>query len=128
MMKLKSKKGFTLAELLIVIAIIAIMVAIAIPVFNGQLNKAKAGTDLANLRSAYAVAQIEMLTNKPASGTADKDALQAAINEALPDVTSQLGSGGIVVGDSPVNSEGVVDKSKITIGGKTLSELEALAQ
>ena len=31
MMKLKSKKGFTLAELLIVIAIIAIMVAIAIP-------------------------------------------------------------------------------------------------
>ena len=128
MMKLKSKKGFTLAELLIVIAIIAIMVAIAIPVFNGQLNKAKAGTDLANLRSAYAVAQIEMLTNKPASGTADKDALQAAINEALPDVTSQLGSGGIVVGDSPVNSEGVVDKSKITLGGKTLSELEALAQ
>ena len=50
----KNNKGFTLAELLIVVAIIAVLVAIAIPVFTSQLEKSKEATDLANVRSAYA--------------------------------------------------------------------------
>lgn len=52
-----NKKGFTLAELLIVIAIIAVLIAIAIPVFSGQLDNAKLQADHANLRSAYAQVQ-----------------------------------------------------------------------
>lgn len=56
-MKKTNKKGFTLAELLIVIAIIAILIAIAIPAFGGALNNAKIQTDHANMRSAYAMAQ-----------------------------------------------------------------------
>ena len=50
----KNNKGFTLAELLIVVAIIAVLVAIAIPVFGSQLEKAKEATDLANIRALYA--------------------------------------------------------------------------
>ena len=50
----KNNKGFTLAELLIVVAIIAVLVAIAIPVFTNQLEKSRESTDLANVRSAYA--------------------------------------------------------------------------
>ena len=52
--KIHSKKGFTLAELLIVVAIIAVLTAIAIPVFSSQLDKAKLATGTANVRSAYA--------------------------------------------------------------------------
>lgn len=52
----KNRKGFTLAELLIVVAIIAVLVAISIPIFTSQLEKSREATDLANLRSAYAVA------------------------------------------------------------------------
>ena len=37
----KNKKGFTLAELLIVVAIIAVLVAISIPIFNSQLEKSR---------------------------------------------------------------------------------------
>ena len=50
----KSREGFTLAELLIVIAIIAVLVAVAIPVFGGQLEKSREAADLANVRAAYA--------------------------------------------------------------------------
>lgn len=56
MKKLKSQKGFTLMEMLIVVAIIAILVAIAVPTFNASLTKAQQATDEANLRSAKAVA------------------------------------------------------------------------
>ena len=51
---MKRKKGFTLAELLIVVAIIAVLVAISIPIFSSQLEKSREATDLANVRSAYA--------------------------------------------------------------------------
>ena len=35
----KNKKGFTLVELLIIVAIIAVLVAISIPIFSSQLKK-----------------------------------------------------------------------------------------
>jgi len=53
-MKKMNKKGFTLAELLIVVAIIAVLVAISIPVFRAQLERSREGVDLANIRAAYA--------------------------------------------------------------------------
>ena len=63
MMKKNNKKGFTLAELLIVVAIIAILVAIAIPVFSAQLEKAKIATDKANIRAWYGEAVANYLSD-----------------------------------------------------------------
>ena len=62
-MKKNNKKGFTLAELLIVVAIIAVLVAIAIPVFNAQLEKSRESVDIANVRSAYAEVVADYLAN-----------------------------------------------------------------
>ena len=62
-MKKNNNKGFTLAELLIVVAIIAVLTAIAIPVFTSQLEKSREATDMANVRSAYANIVSQYLTN-----------------------------------------------------------------
>lgn len=58
---MKNKKGFTLAELLIVVAIIAVLVAVSVPIFNSKLEKAREATDIANLRAAKAAAAAEYL-------------------------------------------------------------------
>ena len=63
MKKMTNKKGFTLAELLIVVAIIAVLVAIAIPVFTSQLEKSREATDMANVRAAYAEVVSKYLTD-----------------------------------------------------------------
>ena len=60
-MKQTNKRGFTLAELLIVVAIIAVLVAISIPIFTTQLEKSREATDAANIRSAYATVQASAL-------------------------------------------------------------------
>lgn len=75
--KLNNKKGFTLMEMLIVVAIIAVLVAIAIPVFNGALTKSKEAADVANIRALYAEWQVKMLTENEAVPT-DKTALMTS--------------------------------------------------
>ena len=52
-MKIK-RKCLKLAELLFVVAIIAVLVAVAIPIFGSQLEKSREAADLANVRAAYA--------------------------------------------------------------------------
>lgn len=58
-----SKKGFTLAELLVVVAIIAVLVGVSVPIFTAQLEKSRESTDLANARAAKAAAVADFLGN-----------------------------------------------------------------
>ena len=68
MLGLRMKKGFTLAELLIVVAIIGVLVAIAIPIFSRSLERAREATCMANRRSLYAQVIAEhILSDRPCS-------------------------------------------------------------
>lgn len=51
----KKKSGFTLAELLVVVAIIGVLVTISIPIFTTQLEKARRSVDLYNARAVESV-------------------------------------------------------------------------
>lgn len=59
----ENKKGFTLAELLVVFAIVAILVAISVPIFTTQLGKARRATNQANMRAAKVAAISQYLTD-----------------------------------------------------------------
>lgn len=56
-----SKRGFTLIEMLVVIAIIAILVSTVVPMVHGMTTKARAAADVANLRNVYATLNIDVV-------------------------------------------------------------------
>ena len=61
-MRKATKKGFTLTELVIVIAVIAILAAVLIPTFVGLINKANVSADTQtakNLNTALTMAEAE---------------------------------------------------------------------
>lgn len=65
MKKRLDKKGFTLIEMLVVIAIIAVLVAIIIPTVTAATTKANAATDAANLRSVLGQANSLLMMKDP---------------------------------------------------------------
>lgn len=59
-----NNKGFTLLEMLVVVAIIAILIALAYGLFKDQVIKAKVATDSSNVRNAKALAITAHLEHK----------------------------------------------------------------
>lgn len=49
--RIQNKKGFTLAELLIVVAVIAVLVGIAIPIFSNRLEESRRAVDKSNAKN-----------------------------------------------------------------------------
>lgn len=79
----RADRGFTLAELLIVVAIIAVLVAVSIPIFTGQLEKSRQAVDVSNMRAAYAAAEYQFLEDGEAY-RGYYDAASGTLTDAAP--------------------------------------------
>ena len=90
-MKKMNKKGFTIVELVIVIAVIAILAAVMIPTFSGIVNKAQKSAALQEARNAYT----EMYTDDIADGTIDLKLNGAAEATTLPIAAGTYGKGSV---------------------------------
>ena len=102
MEKIRNKKGFTLAELLIVVAIIAVLVAIAIPIFTSQLEKSREATDAANIRSAYAEVVAEALADGTVEVTREVE-LKQAVDDWQTTPAPELAGTGLITGTGHVD-------------------------
>lgn len=83
-------KGFTLMEMLIVIAIIAVLVAIAIPVLGAQLDRSKDAADEANARSIYGLVQADYMSPATAGAKPDGSFANGKYTVTLTDGTTQV--------------------------------------
>lgn len=101
----KNRNGFTLAELLIIVAIISVLVAVSIPVLSSQLEKSREATDLANVRSAYA------------------QVMSAAIMEDTSSSLYQNGRYQLIVPLKQTQRGWTIDESKLVIGGIRHSDI-----
>ena len=111
----KNNKGFTLAELLIVVAIIAVLVAIAIPVFTTQLEKSRDSVTASNIRAAYAEAASKYLTDGSESTTDES----VTIDEI--EIKGQLDNGYFDNVDLPFDVTAIKDDLD---NGKTTSKIK----
>lgn len=123
---LRNKKGFTLAELLIVVAIIAVLVAIAIPIFTSQLEKAREATDLANVRAAYAEVAASALTNPDIDKEikVTKKQTQAGWESAgeIAGISYTKDDAGFPGGPGDITVKYTATSGKITIGTKEVPQ------
>ena len=116
----KNNKGFTLAELLIVVAIIAVLVAIAIPIFTSQLEKSRESTDAANLRDYYAEISVAILDGKftddtNVTGHYDKLSVTGGLQATY--VTTSTGFTVTVSGVAPKQTQNNWQTTEVEVGG-----------
>ena len=103
-MKKNNKKGFTLVELVIVVAVMAILVAVAIPTISSITTKAQGAVNDSNARTIESIIKLEEAekSNTTNTYTITVDDAVVALNEAKLGIDSgtfsYLSTGAVVYG------------------------------
>ncbi len=91
--KQKKQQGFTLIELMIVVAIIGVLAAVAIPAYSDYVKKSEAASALATLKSLITPAELFYQENGTGSAAGLSDLGSTASANDLGTLSSTLGSG-----------------------------------
>lgn len=94
-MKINIYKGFTIVELMIVLAIIAIMLAIVVPGYTKSREDSHRNTCMANLRQINSAIDQWVIENKISTGTVPSGGEEDEIYAYLKGSRPKCPSGGI---------------------------------
>ncbi len=130
-MKKMNNKGFSLVELIVVIAIMAVFVGIAAPQFMGYTTRAKISTDIQNVETllnavdVYAAANEETVTDiaslvevKTADGKTTGVDFKGPATAGIPNITFKYGSWSSVT-ITYTNGKWVVSGTSADVKGTT---------
>lgn len=104
----EERGGFTLAELLIVVAIIAVLVAVAVPVFTGSLSSAQENVAKANIHAVKEKAAAQYLLQKKTG-----DVYYTAVVDTEGNVTSWSEAGTAETAAADIKDK--ISKEPVTI-------------
>ena len=121
--KFRNKKGFTLIEMLIVVAIIAILIAVSIPLVNSALERAREATDAANERSfkaelllSYTLGEFEVATGGTNPFDASKTYTYDANNGCLSATNVYAANKGYGKSTAAMGVDNTVRKGQVLYG------------
>lgn len=117
----KKKKGFTLIELIIVIAIIAILAAIAIPKFSSITKSANVKADISNAKTIESAVTKLVAENKLPAGTYTVKDTATIADELQTVPTGKFTSGNFSV-TVDANGKVVVSIDSTQVTGATTGE------
>lgn len=116
-----NKKGFTLIEMIVVIAIIGVLAAILVPSLSGYVTDAKTAKGTANARTFYTAAQaavtsLSTTTTVPAKtySSSDSDEVATALKSKISDLLGATSYGKISSFTINVDAKGAVTSVSVT--------------
>lgn len=115
---LNNYKGFTLLELMVVLAITGIVLAAAVPSFQGMISRNRIATDTNDMLLAINLARSEALRR---GGTVSVQSQDASDN------SNEFGNGYCVVPGNPGSCTGAIRKFDALKGDTTLDSVDGVS-
>ena len=120
----RRKRGFTITELVIVIAVIAILAAVLIPTFANLINKANESADLQTVKNLNTILASEQTVSQKKPSTMSEALAQAAEGGYTVEKLSPTSEGNDILWNQTTNRFVLVDKDgKIIYQDESVKEV-----